>query len=210
MNTDDFERKWVANEHGKDGRVMRIVVRGSDRTITGNEVLLTSDQEFQQPQMREILADLALGRPATYYQVKTDDPNVAEALRRWADGARVLNGHHFAVHGKGDDRQVVYRGTERQIDGVHVRLNCDNAYPETNVRYFLADMMLGGSREFYWRTAEAAHEMGCLEAVLRYDTGVKITNLDAFERKQVDGKTVITRQGSNYRISGMEVQLWTD
>jgi hypothetical protein len=91
-----------------------------------------------------------------------------------------------------------------------IRLNSDLAYPESNVRYFLADMYLGGSREFYHRTAEAAHEMGCQEAVARYDAGVTIANLDQFERKQVDGKTVITRKGSAERISGMDVKLISD
>src|SRR5262245_56614431 len=43
VNTNEFERRWVTNQFGKDGRVMRVVLRGSNRTITGNEVLLTSD-----------------------------------------------------------------------------------------------------------------------------------------------------------------------
>ena len=81
---------------------------------------------------------------------------------------------------------------------------------EPQVRYILADMMLGGSRDFYHRTAEAAHEMGCQEAVARFDVGVKVINLDQFERKQVDGKTLITRKGSKERISGMTVKLSTD
>ena len=81
---------------------------------------------------------------------------------------------------------------------------------EPQVRYIVADMMLGGSRDFYHRTAESAHEMGCQEAVARVDAGVKVTNLDQFERKQVDGKTLITHRGSNERISGMQVKLSTD
>ena len=81
---------------------------------------------------------------------------------------------------------------------------------EPQVRYLLADMMLGGSRDFYHRTAEAAHEMGCQEAVARFDNGVKVTNLDQFERKKVDGKVLITRKGTNERISGMLVKLSTD
>jgi hypothetical protein len=85
-----------------------------------------------------------------------------------------------------------------------------DVYKEPHVRYFLADMYLGGSRDFYHRTAEAAHEMGCQEAVARYDAGVKITNLDQFERKRVDGKVPITRKGSNERISGTLVKLSTD
>lgn len=50
----------------------------------------------------------------------------------------------------------------------------------------------------------------CLEAVLRFDAGVKVTNLDQFERKKVDGKVLITHKGSNERISGMQVKLSTD
>ena len=100
--------------------------------------------------------------------------------------------------------------TTKLIDPFQIRLNSDVPYPETNVRYFLADMYLGGSRDFYHRTAEAAHEMGCKEAVARFDAGVGITNLDQFERKKLDGKVIITRKGSNERISGMAVKLSTD
>ena len=31
VNTNEFERKWVTNQFGKDGRVMRVVQRGSMR-----------------------------------------------------------------------------------------------------------------------------------------------------------------------------------
>jgi hypothetical protein len=116
------------------------------------------------------------------------------------------------VHGTPDSTQqgLFYRGTGQTAGGSRVALNSDVAYPETNVRYFLADMMLGGSRDFYHRTAEAAHEMGCQEAVARFDAGVKVINLAQFERKKVDGKVLITRKGSNKRISGMLARLSTD
>ena len=39
---------------------------------------------------------------------------------------------------------------------------------------------------------------------------MKVTNLDQFERKKVDGKVLITRKGSNERISGMLVKLSSD
>jgi len=74
----------------------------------------------------------------------------------------------------------------------------------------MADIALGGSIEFYRAAAERDHEPGCLEAVRRTEEGFKITNLSQFERKKVNGKTLITRQGSNDRISGMEVQLSSD
>lgn len=210
VNTNEFERKWVPSQFAGSKRMMRIVYRGSERTILGTEVLLTSDPGFQEPAMRVALLNLALGKPLSESDDRQPDVNTAEAIRRWRAGARVLNTNWFELRGTGSERRVFYKGTEVVADGSRVRLNCDLAYPEANVRYFMADMFLGGSRDFYWRTAEIAHEMGCLEAVLRFDAGVKVTNLDQFERKQVDGKVLITRKGSNERIGGSVVKLSSD
>lgn len=210
VNTNAFERRWVTNFAGLTKPVMRVVCRGSDRTITGNEVLLSSDMEHQEGSMRVVLADLTMGRPASYYKERKVDENVTAALYRWADGVRAVNTDCFEALGKGRARRIVYRGTLKPIDGARVVLNSDAAYPEVNVRYFLADIYLGGGVDFYRKVAQEAHEMGCLEAVLRYEGGVRITNLDQLERKKVNGKTLITRKGSDERISGMEVSLSTD
>jgi hypothetical protein len=212
VNPNDFERRWVTNPFGKDGRVMRIVLRGTARTITGNEVLLTSDFAFQQAPMRLVLAELSLGRRPPFYEARQHEPSVAEALRRWAQGARTLNTNQFEWGGvKMKPPDILqYRGTFQPVDGAQVRLNSDLPYPETNVRYFMADIALGGSIEFYRAAAERDHEMGYLEAVRRTEEGFKITNLDQFERKKLDGKTLITRKGSNERISGADVKLSSD
>ena len=211
VNTNDVERRWVTNRFAKEGRVMRIVQRGSSRTITGNELVLSIDGRFSQAAMRLVLLDLTLGCPVIPYQKRANaDPAVAEALHRWRDGCRAVNARWFAASGNPGKRRLRFAVTGLPADGARVLLNSDFAYPEVNARYFLADMYLGGSRDFYQGAAETAHEMGCLEAVARYDTGVKITNLDEFERKKVDGNTLITRKGSNQRISGAEVRLSTD
>ena len=217
VNTNEFERRWVTNQFGKDGRVMRVVLRGSNRTITGNEVLLTSDTEFSVSTMRLVLLHLSLGELPEKYSSRKNESAVAEALRRWSAGCRVMNTNWFErrgtwVHGTPDSppHLLFYRGTSQAADGSRVLLNSDVAYPETNVRYFLADMMLGGSRDFYHRTAESAHEMGCQEAVARFDAGVTIINLDQFERRKVDGRVLITRKDSQVRISGMLVKLSSD
>ena len=81
-------------------------------------------------------------------------------LSRWNSGARVLNRGWFETRGTSQARKLYFRDTDSPVDGSRVRLNSDLAYPEVNVRYFMADMALGGSRDFYHRTAEAAHEMG--------------------------------------------------
>ena len=74
----------------------------------------------------------------------------------------------------------------------------------------MADIALGGSIEFYRAAAERDHEMACLEAVRRTEEGFRITNLGEFERKKADGKTLITRKGSDERISGISVRLSSD
>ena len=209
VNTNEFERKWITNQFGKDGRVMRIVQRGSDRTIIGTEVLLTSDLGIHQSRMRNVLTDLTLGRPLLVYE-KDADASVKEAVRRWKDGVRAVISACFANAVTDRNPHVVYRGSSTAIDGSRVQLNSDTPHMEANARYFLADMFLGGGRDFYYRASESAHEMGCREAVARFDHGVKIINLSSFERKQVDGKTLITRKGSNDRINGMDVKLSTD
>ena len=219
VNTNDLQRRWVANRFGTDGRVMRIVHRGTERTITGNEVVLSNDGSFQQGSMRLVLLDLTLGaRPTAFEHQAEQDAAVAEALRRFNDGCRVSNAHLFQRAGRVDSstgassasHTLFFKGSGKPADPAFILLNSDLPYPETNVRYFMADIALGGSIEFYRTAAERAHEMGCLEAVRRTEDGFKITNLDQFERKKVEGMTLITRKGSNNRISGMDVKLSSD
>ena len=211
VNMGDFERKWVTNQFGKDGRVFRVVLRGTDRTLTGHEAVLSNDGAFQQGPLRLALLDLTLGAGAKPYEAKAkQDPAIAEALRRYSQGGRVSNAHLFERSGKGGDAALVFKGSGKPAEPAIIRLNSDVPYPEVNVRYFMADIALGGSIEFYRKAAEAAHEMGCLEAVRRAEEGYRITNLDQFERKRVDGKTLITRKGASARIRGSEVKLSSD
>lgn len=208
VNGMDFERKWVTNKFGRDGRVFRVVQRGTDRTIAGHEVLLSSDGSFLQGPMRLALLDLTLGSGTNAYRARAShEPAIAEALRRFNDGCRVSNAHLFERHGNAG---FVFGGSSNPVDPALIRLNSDVPYPEVNVRYFMADIALGGSLEFYRKAAESAHEMGCLEAVRRTEEGFRITNLDQFERKKVADKILITLKGSDERISGMLVKLSGD
>ena len=208
VNMADFERKWVTNRFGQGGRVFRVVLRGTDRTIAGNEVLLSSDCSFHQGPMRLALLDLTLGTGTKAYEARAGhEAAIAEALRRFNDGCRVSNAYLFDRHGNSG---LVFRGSSNPVDPALIRLNSDVPYPEVNVRYFMADIALGGSLEFYRKAAESAHEMGCLEAVRRTEEGFRITNLDQLERKKVADKILITLKGSDERISGMLVKLSGD
>ncbi len=211
LNTNDFERRWVTNTFGKDGRVMRVVFRGTNRTITGNEVLLGTDLDLNQSVIRDVIGLLTKGsRHESFHGRAKKEVSVAEALRRFDAGARMMNPEHFDLESSGNRPRLVFRGTRKPSDPAFIRLNSDLPYPETNARYFMADIALGGSIEFYRAAAERDHEMGCLEAVRRTEEGYRITNLDHFERKKVNGQTLITRKGSDERISGMAVKLSSD
>ncbi len=211
LNTNDFERRWVTNKFGKDGRVMRVVLRGTNRTITGKEVLLSSDWATDPGIVRAVVLDLSLGGALRKYAARRQmDPDIGEALRRWEAGCRALNTNLFLPPVEGTSSPFFYRANGKPAAITGAVLNSDLPYPETNVRYFMADIALGGSIEFYRAAAERDHEMGCLEAVRRTEDGYRITNLDQLERKKVNGQTLITRKGSNTRISGRDVTLSSD
>ena len=91
-----------------------------------------------------------------------------------------------------------------------VKLNSDTPYPEAPVRYIFADISLGASADFYRRVYDTSHDPISLEALARWDSGYKITNLDEFERKKVNGKTLITYKGTEKRIDGKSVKLSSD
>ena len=207
VNMADFQRGWITNALAKDGRAFRVTFKGTDRTIVGPEPILSNDGEFKQADLRLALLGMTLAGDTKIYGLRKSEPAVAEALRRWELGDRVSNAHLFAASNNGE---LTIRGSGRAADGALVRLISDETFPEVNVRYFMADVALGGSLEFYRKVAEDAHEMGCLETVRRIEQGYKITNLDEFERKRVDGKVLITRKGSDERISGSEVKLSSD
>lgn len=206
LNMADFQRGWITNALAKDGRAFRVTFKGTSRTILGDEALLSDDGAFQQAPMRLALLEMTLAGGPGALGARAAEPAAAEALRRWHLGDRAANAHLFSL----EAGLPAIRGSRHPADGALVRLLSDLAYPEVNVRYFMADVALGGSLEFYRKVAEEAHEMGCLEAVRRIESGHAITNLDQFERKRIQGKVVITRKGSDQRVSGSEVKLSSD
>lgn len=112
VNTNEIERRWLTNQFGKDGRVMRVVQRGSDRTVTGDDLRLSNEGVFSQAPMRLVLLDLTLGCPVAAYQERgRSDLTVAEALRRWNDGCRAVNVRWFTASGKPPKRRLHFAST---------------------------------------------------------------------------------------------------
>lgn len=76
---------------------------------------------------------------------------------------------------------------------------------EPQVRYLLADKTPGGNTKLYRNYATAARDPDSREAIRLWEAEVTVVNTNEFERKKVDDKTLITRIGSDERISGTPV-----
>ena len=86
---------------------------------------LTTSFAYNELRVRHILADISCGGPVSYYERHMDESHVAEAVRRWKKGVRVVNASSFdrvIVNGKWT---IVYKGTTRAINSADVRLNTD-------------------------------------------------------------------------------------
>jgi len=79
-------------------------------------------------------------------------------------------------------------------------------YDEAQVRYILADIQLGGVDAYYRQWSDQAM---AVEAIRRWDAGVRVTNIESFERKVV-GAWMVVYQGTSTQISGWDVILSTD
>ena len=205
MNTNQFERRRIQTPYGES---MRVLFRGTERTATGADLLLTTDLTFEQAPMRLVLADLTLGRPVAFYEAKKSDPNVSEALKRWGYGARVVNTNLFGPRSR--DRALVYIANGRLVDGALVKLNSDTHFSESWLRYLIAEMQLGTPKEKFLSFGQRFHDYNCLEAVAYLDAGYKVTNLDRFELKPVKNSPTVVYKGTEKRVAPFDIRLNSD
>ena len=73
--------------------------------------------------IRYMMADLQLGAETAYYRRRSNDPDVAEALRRWNAEIRIVNIQDFErkkVMPLG--WKIVYAGTDQAIGGMEAEL----------------------------------------------------------------------------------------
>lgn len=205
MNTNQFERRRIPTPYGES---MRVVFRGTERTVTGADLLLTTDLTFEQAPMRLVLADLTLGRPIAFYEAKKKDANVAEALKRWGYGARAVNTNLFTS--RDAKRELVYVANGRPLDGALVKLNTDPHFSEAWLRYLIAEMQLGTPKEKFLSFGQRFHDYNCLEAVAYLEAGCKVTNLDRFELKQVKNNSTVVYKGTEKRVDPFDIRLASD
>lgn len=78
---------------------------------------------------------------------------------------------------------------------------------ESHVRYIVADNQLSNVVEYY-RLNVADEETA--EALRRWDAGVRVANIDEFEREVVDGQWQIVHVGTDRPVTGTDIILTSD
>ena len=78
---------------------------------------------------------------------------------------------------------------------------------ESHVRYILADIQLGNVADDH--RANVADEETA-EALRRWDAGIRVANIEGFERKIVDGQWQIVYAGTDNPVIGTDIILTSD
>lgn len=216
-----YEGERVVNVYQFDRiqwqNIWAVVYGGTQEVIQAADVVLTSDIRANgndEARIRYILADAQLGEVIEYYRQYTDDPVIAEAVRRWDNGVRVANIDLFerliVVHA---GWKVVYRATLQVINANDIALTSDQApdlvdacsTDEGRIVYIIADIQLGDVEGYYRQHAE---EPLVAEALRRWEAGIRVANPENFERRSLDETGwAITYAGSNTRIDCSAIQL---
>jgi hypothetical protein len=200
VNIYQFDRVNIENEG------WTVIYGGTDNIICqGKDIVLTEDigaTGNDEARMRYIIADIQLGNVAEYYRQYSDEKPVVDALARWDIGVRVVNINLFErkiVNVAG--WRIVYAGTENTINGMDAILSDD----EARIRYIMADIQLGGVADYY---RQFPNDPLAREALNRWDSGIRVENINDFERKTVgtDGWQVVY-SGTVTTIDGMDVIL---
>ena len=170
-----------------------------------------SQNQFDEADVRYKIADMQLGGVYGFYKgQENNDPNTKEAVKRWENRVRVSNINKFErkiVEGKG--WLIVHKGTNNRVHGDDIKLTTDNKFDEADVRYKIADMQLGGVYGFY--KGQENNDPNTKEAVKRWENRVRVSNINKFERKIVEGKGwLIVHEGTNNRVHGGDIKLTTD
>lgn len=96
-------------------------------SVPSAEMTAATPENVGEARIRYIMADIQLSGLDSYYRNFPDDPEAAEAVRRWDQGIRVVNIDQFERKIVNETWQIVYVGTETTINGMDVILTEPNA-----------------------------------------------------------------------------------
>lgn len=147
-----------------------------------------------------------------YYQDYSQDPVIYNAIQKFYSGDIVINIYQFdRVNIENEGWQVVYGGTKIAVNAEDFVMASDIGglmNEEARVRYTLADAQLGNVIDYYRQYLD---QPAVAEAVRRWDEGIRVVNINQFERKIVaNAGWKIIYSGTDNTITGLSVILTTD
>jgi hypothetical protein len=213
-NAVEAVRRWdsgvrvldFGNAERKDiGEGIYIYFKNTTQRIHGMNAFLTTDP-FNEDRVRVILLAISLGTPISYYRGFPNEPHAVEAVRRWDAGVRVLNYENAEIKDIGDGLYVYFKNTNQRIHGMYAFLT-NETYNEDRVRYMLLDLSLGGPIDYYRNFPD---DPNAVEAVKRWEAGVRVLNSDNTERKDIGEGIYIYFKNTAQRVYGMYAFLGGD
>jgi len=132
-----------------------------------------------------------------------------KSLNQYADGTTpgVVEVNDWYVCGYG---RVYSESTDPNTDTKYVDELLSftpQSTDESRVRYILADMQLIDAADPY---RAKINDEETAESLRRWDAGIRVSNIDQFERKMVNGQWQIVYAGSEKPIKGADVKLTSD
>ena len=159
-------------------------------------------------------------------EIKSNNEWKEVSTSQWIDNSISGVSKYYISDNHSANMHTIQLNTETALDEVRVSIDDSNypgsylwrtpiyevkilteGYEEWRVRYILADISLGGPLSYY---KGYPNNKNAVESVKRWESGVRPTNSDKFERRLVNGSTTITYKGTDNMINGMDVKLTTD
>ena len=160
-------------------------------------------------EVRRMLADMQLGEKENVdsfyrYAFPPDNITAKEAVRRWDANIRVTNADIFQrKEVKGIGWVVTLKGRDVRAPGMDFGLSIDSL--ESEVRLKVCEMQLTGDSNLF-----RSNDMANIEAHQRWHRGIRVKNIDQFERVEIDGAWIISLDKRKDRAPGMSVELTLD
>jgi hypothetical protein len=80
---------------------------------------------YNEESVRFIMLDITLGDTYYYFSKHINEPDPAEAIKRWDNGIRVTNAGQFERKQVNGEWRHTYRGTETKVNVTDIRLSTD-------------------------------------------------------------------------------------
>lgn len=172
-----------------------------------------TEQKSDDAKMRYVIADMQLGGKQVeeyYRQYASQDPTIQQAITNYDNNVRIVNIYQFnRIYIENQGWLIIYGGTDNIIiQAEDVVLTEDikgTANFDVRVRYMLADMQLGDVVDYYRQFTD---DLAVATAVKWWDIGVRVENIQQFERKIVGyAGWKIVYAGTENATDGMDVKL---